>query len=141
MTRSLPLLGVLITWSLVAPAAGAQVRRSPVVTTTRPVDVQVTVADEAHVRRTTAPPQFDDKGRPRKPSREELAKLKGDTPEDTKLGGYKWELDSLKKSDVVTVTISVPVAGSKAKAGKDAKDTRDAKDEPKPQRWVAREQL
>lgn len=135
MTRNLVVLSVFVC-SLLPSAAPAQ--RPRVVTRTRPVDVQFTVADTVRVRTMLPPAAFDDKGRLQKLSREELLKFKGDTPEERKMDGYKWDFDNLKRGDAIEVFLSAPVGGTKPKS---ARDDKDGKETVKNQRWLPRRQL
>jgi hypothetical protein len=64
-------------------------------------DIELVATDEMKVRLKNPPPKFDDKGRLRKPTAQELKEAKG----DAKLPGYEAELDSLKKDQMVTVTL------------------------------------
>jgi hypothetical protein len=138
MTRIPTLLCVAMLCTTLPSPIGGQVRRTnPVVTRTRPIDVKFTVADTVRVRTMVAPAVFDDKGRRQKLSRDELLKFKGDTPEERKMDGYKWDIDNLKRGDAVEVFLSGPAGGAKPKSATDEK----AKDEAKNQRWVPRRQL
>lgn len=118
MARTRPLLLVLIVCSWSAPAEAQRRSVSAVVTRTRPVEVQFTVADDVRVRTNVYPAQFDDKGHLRKLSRDEILKLKGDTPEEQRLAGYKWDFGDLKRGDEVQVVLSAHAGDAKTKAGK-----------------------
>jgi hypothetical protein len=77
------------------PTATAQRLR---VVTTR---VEIRLADDAIVRWQQAPMQFDSKGKPVKPTAEELKALKG----DSNLPGYAAEVSNLKQGQVVKVIL------------------------------------
>src|SRR5262249_16840460 len=69
------------------------------------------------------PLMFDDKGKPRKPTAEELKKLKGTDP---KLKGYKAELGDLKAGQVVVVTLAKAKASApKAKGDRGGESSGD----------------
>jgi hypothetical protein len=57
--------------------------------------------DDMKVRVMNLPPEFDEKGKPRKRTQAELKKLKG----DPKLPGYEADLESLHADQIVTVSI------------------------------------
>lgn len=65
-------------------------------------NITLDLTDDAIVRRQTLPPAFDEKGRPRKYSREEVKLLKG----NPKLPGYKADLSDLKVDQVIQVSLS-----------------------------------
>lgn len=71
-------------------------------------DYQLTLASDAKVRVMKAPTKYDDKGNPQRYSSEELKQLKGDTPDEQRLAGYKSDLDNLHEGDVVQVTVATP---------------------------------
>lgn len=64
-------------------------------------EVSITAVDEAQVRLANPPTEFDDKGQPKKHSKEELAKLKG----DPKLPGFKGDFSDLTAGQLVQVTL------------------------------------
>jgi hypothetical protein len=66
-------------------------------------DLEVTVDDDVKVRSLKVPPQFDDKGKPRKPTTEELKALKGP---DRKLPGYTLDYADLKPGQTVRLSLS-----------------------------------
>lgn len=69
-------------------------------------DIDITTADDVKVRTMTPPTgEFDEKGNVKKPSNSELRKMKGDTPEEQRLPGYKIELSGLHNGDIVKVSI------------------------------------
>jgi len=72
-----------------------------VVKATQKVDFQV--AENVKVRRKALPEQFDEKGKIKKYSAEELAALKG---KDKYLPGYESSLESLKPGQIVQVKLS-----------------------------------
>jgi hypothetical protein len=63
----------------------------------------IVVDDDLVVRRLHPLPMFDDKGKPKKPTVEELRKLKGPDP---KLKGYQAERADLKPGQIVVVTLA-----------------------------------
>lgn len=82
---------------------------------TKTYDIDVTAAPEAKVRIKNAPPRFDQKGNLLKYSADELRELKGDSPEDKKLPGYKRDFADLKVGDVVAVSLVRPHPDAKDK--------------------------
>lgn len=70
--------------------------------------VELTAGAQVKVRLKSPPPRFDEKGRPKKYTSDELKQLKGDDPADQKLAGYKSDYTNLKKGDIVQVTLGVP---------------------------------
>jgi hypothetical protein len=64
------------------------------------VDIQVTAFDDVIVRRMHAPTQFDDKGKARNATAEELKQLKGDHPN---MNGYQAEFSDLAVGSAVHV--------------------------------------
>lgn len=108
-------LGTLAVGLACAETATAQARRNyrgsqlpQQRLTTKVYDLELTVAPDAKVRIKNVPPRFDAKGQLLKYSADELKELRGDTPEDKKLPGYKRDLADLKVGDVVTVTLAQP---------------------------------
>lgn len=88
----------------------------PVVKT---IEIDINTADDVKVR-TMHPPsgEFDEKGNVKKPSNAELSKMKGDTPEERRLPGYKTELSSLKNGDIVKICIGKAKEAPKSLTGK-----------------------
>jgi hypothetical protein len=72
------------------------------------IDYEFSVLDSAKVRLANPPVQFDDKGRPKKLTSEEMKKLKGDDAAEQKLTGIKSSFDVLKPGDVVQISFSRP---------------------------------
>jgi hypothetical protein len=64
-------------------------------------EVQIATVEDVVVRLANPPTEFDDKGQPKRHTREELIKLKG----DTKLPGYKGDFSDLQAGQVVQVTL------------------------------------
>ncbi len=91
-------------------------------TTTKDIEVQAT--DDVKVRLLTPPVEFDDKGRPKKYTSKELAKLRGP---DHSLPGYTAEFDNLKPGQVVKVYLAKKKEAPKA-SGKKAKDDDEVSD-------------
>jgi hypothetical protein len=91
-------------------------------------NVEIRLADDAVIRFTKAPKQFDEKGNPVAPTPEQLKALKG----DRKLPGYAAELSDLKEGQIVKVTLA------KQRIPKDL-TTSGAGDEKKPQKssWTS----
>ena len=80
------------------------------------------------VRTMVLPEEFDDKGKPKKYTKEELATLKG---KDTTLPGYESSLEKLETGQKLRVVYSKKKAAAKPKDAdpdKDAVDPKDAKD-------------
>jgi hypothetical protein len=65
-------------------------------------DVEVLPADDLKVRTLNPPLQYDDKGYPKKYTKEELKELKG----DSKLPGYNADLDSVQQGQVVVAYLA-----------------------------------
>jgi hypothetical protein len=105
-------------------------------------DYVVTFNDDAGKVRLTNPPlEFDEKGRYKKPTDEDLARLQGDDPDEKKLTGYKSEFSEVMVGDTATVSLSTPKTDPK-KSGKEETDTKeDRPDVKQPDRWVAAGQL
>lgn len=70
------------------------------------VDYELTTAEGVKVRIKELQMEFDEKGRVKKYTPEELKKRKGDTPEEQKLSGYKIDYNVLKPGDVIQVSLS-----------------------------------
>jgi hypothetical protein len=102
----MPLQGRLIQLLLLqAAAAAVLVCASPALSqqiTTVQRNYTIAVDDEVVVRRLHPPPVLDDKGKPRKPTAEELKKMKGTDP---KAKGYQAEKGDLKVGQEVVVTL------------------------------------
>jgi hypothetical protein len=64
-------------------------------------DVELQTIDDVVVRLANPPPQFDDRGKVRKPTAKELRELRG----DPKLPGYRGAFSDLAVEQVVTVTL------------------------------------
>jgi hypothetical protein len=91
----------------------------------------IALEDEFVVRRLHPPLLFDDKGKPRKPTAEDLRQMKGIDP---KLKGYKAELSDLKPGHGVVVTLArAKASASKAKGDRGGKsDSNDGSRSRKP---------
>jgi hypothetical protein len=85
-----------------------------VVTTTQDVDFQAT--EDVKVRTLAPPEQFDEKGKPKKYTKEELKELKG---KDRLLPGFESSPEKLEAGQTVKVTLA---ARKKAKAAAKEKD-------------------
>jgi hypothetical protein len=72
------------------------------------IDYEFTVLNDARVRLMKLPVEFDEKGQPKKYVGEELKKLKGTSPAEQKMMGYKSDFGVLKPGDVVRVSFSRP---------------------------------
>jgi hypothetical protein len=116
------------------------------------LDVSFTFNSDVGKVRTVDPPAgFDEKGNIKKHTKEELEKLKGDTPEEKKLAGYKSDFSELKVGDMVQVALSVYKTNAPRKAAPGAKkDDKDAVKDEKPAeldkvgkdgRWVVATQV
>jgi hypothetical protein len=116
------------------------------------VDVTFTFnADVGKVRSLDPPADFDEKGNIQKHTKEELAALKGDTPEEKKMAGYRSDYSELKVGDMVQVALSVhKTNATEEKKGKgDKKEKEEGKaDKPdkgdtpaKDGRWVVANQF
>jgi hypothetical protein len=64
-------------------------------------DVEWNAIDDVKVRMANPPPQFDDKGRPKRYTRKELRELKG----DDKAPGYPAEFSDLKVGQIVQLNL------------------------------------
>jgi hypothetical protein len=100
-------------------AAKAQASSIRVTTVTHNIDFQA--ADDVKVRTMHAPEVFDDKGKVRKHTAEELKQLKG---KDPNLAGYESSLDALMVGQVVHVSLSRhrTAPAEKGKEGKEDPD-------------------
>jgi len=114
------------------------------------IDVTFTFHSEiGKVRTVTPPDNFDEKGNVKKYTSAELKALKGDTPAEKRLVGYKAEYSDVQVGDTVQVTISMlknPPKPKKDKADKkeDADTEKPAKeDKPKAktEKWVTFQQV
>lgn len=83
-----------------------QLQPPKAVTTT--YEYSLTAAEAVKVRVMEPPFDFDDKGRVKQYTPEELKTLKGDDPADQKLTGYKGRFSDLKVGDVVQISFSHP---------------------------------
>src|SRR4051794_16150552 len=66
-------------------------------------DIDMQASDHVTVRLQNPPVDYDDKGNPKKYTKEELKELKGPDP---KLPGYTGDYSYLKKGQVITVYLS-----------------------------------
>ncbi len=83
-------------------------------------EVEWTAADEFKVRAASPPPQFDDKGRPKRYTKKELQELRG----NDKLPGFPAEFSDIHAGQIVQVTLLQNKNGSRpVKRGKDEVDT------------------
>ncbi len=102
-----------------------------------PVHVDFTVTfntDVGKVRTIDPPQEYDEKGYLKKPTADELKKLKGDEPAEKKMIGYKSDYSELQVGDIVQVAVSVHKNAESKKdsekvAAEDGKET-------KPPKWV-----
>lgn len=83
---------------------------------THPLEFQA--SDDMKVRLAAPPPQFDDKGKLRKPTAKELAELKGPNP---KLPGYTGDFNDIRTDSLVTVYLpkKKPTPAPRAPVNKD----------------------
>jgi hypothetical protein len=122
------------------PKPNTTVNNRPNQPNNQPVNRQITINTDyvitfntlgGKVRLTNPPIQYDDKGRPKKLTSEDLAKLKGEETGDDKLPGYAAEPTEITTGDTVTITLKMPDPNKKpAKddaANKDDKTTPDTK--------------
>lgn len=80
-------------------------------------EVEWLAIDDVKVRMQNPPPQFDDKGRVKRPTAKELRELKG----NDRLPGYPAEFSNIKTGQLVQVTLLQKKGGSRPiKRGKDA---------------------
>jgi hypothetical protein len=91
-------------------------------------NVNFLVHDDVKVRFRQPPPQFDDKGKRRKPTAKELQELRGP---DKKLPGYTASLEDLKPGQVVSLQLIRRAGNFKLPKGKDKEA--EVPDEYKPQ--------
>jgi hypothetical protein len=94
---------------------------------TQHIDFQA--AEDVKVRTAKAPEVVDDKGKPRKPTAEELKQFKG---KDANLAGYEASLDALAAGQSVQVTLAHRPAASDAEKGKEVKAAEKNADQKKP---------
>src|SRR5713226_9614989 len=93
--------------------------------TTAHVDFELETDGDTIIRTEVLAEQYDDKGKPKKFTKEELKELKG----DPKLPGYKAEFSDLKQGEMVKVVFAKPKEADK----NDDKKKNDDKDKkPKP---------
>jgi hypothetical protein len=89
---------------------------SPSQTQMRKTDIEIKAIDDIKVRIPEPPQEFDDKGKPKKLTARELAKLRGP---DKSLPGFTGDFDSLKTGQVVRVYLvkkkEPPKGGGKGK--------------------------
>jgi hypothetical protein len=99
------------------------------------VDIAITFtfnSEVGKVRMLTPPDNFDEKGNVKKYTKAELRKLKGDTPAEKKLAGYKAEFSDVKVDDVVEVSISLLKGGTTKPTKKDKASKKEDTDTDKP---------
>jgi hypothetical protein len=134
------------------PHASAQRRLPPPKVTNVNINVTFTFNSEVGKVRTASPPEsYDEKGNLKKPTKAELQKFKGDTPEEKKLVGYKAEFSDVQVGDTVSVTISMLKGGPTKPAKKDKADKKGEADLDKPAKeekpkaktgkWIVTKQL
>jgi hypothetical protein len=109
---ALALVVVWQTWTVLSNEARAQTKKPPTIhlpnsgntahTTVNHKDIEFEVSDDLKVRRKFAPLQYDDKGKPRKPTATELSQMKGSDP---KQPGYSADVYDLKPGQVVQLTL------------------------------------
>ena len=129
--RLLVVVGLALTVTVgVSAAKGQKVRVAKPHLMVQHKEFELQVDDEVKVRRQDPPIQYDDKGKLRKPTAEELKEFKGPDP---KLPGYSAEYADLKNGQVVKVTLSKRKDDSTKKAVTDTSD-KDDKDSQKPRR-------
>jgi hypothetical protein len=90
------------------------------------VDLELEADDNTVVRTEVLADQFDDKGKLKKFTKEELKELKG----DPKLPGYEAEFGDLKQGEMVKVVFAKPKEADKKKDDQDKKDDKDKKSKP-----------
>jgi hypothetical protein len=78
-------------------------------------NVDIAAGDDIQVRTKEPPPQFDDKGNPKRYTAKELKELKG----DSKLPGYTADFDSLKPEQIIVVKLA-KMKSTPRPRGKDA---------------------
>lgn len=76
--------------------------------------IEIDLADDVQIRVAKPPQAYDEKGRPRKYTNQELKELKGPDP---KLPGYTGDLDSLAEGKAVQVRLARPKDAGKPKDG------------------------
>ena len=91
--------------------------------TTEHVNFELETDGDTIIRTEIQPEQFDEKGKPKKFTKEELKELKG----DPKLPGYKAEFGDLKPGEVVKVVFAKPKEADKKKDDNDKKNDKDKK--------------
>jgi hypothetical protein len=130
--------GSSFTLELVLPSAQPLVRRPGGLRAalTRPSGTRkqyiLDVADDVQVRVMQLPMQFDDKGKPKKYTSEEMKELRGP---HANLPGYKSDYDSLRTGQVVTVSFrrfQSPTTASTKEADKDKDKDKKAASDPGP---------
>jgi hypothetical protein len=86
------------------------------------------VADDVQVRTMQLPVQFDDKGKPKKYTSDELKELRGP---NRNLPGYKSDYDSLKTGQIITVAFRRPQHTGSAPSKEGDKDKEKEKEKEK----------
>jgi hypothetical protein len=97
--------------------------------TTAHVDFELETDGDTIIRTEVLAEQYDDKGKPKKFTKEELKELKG----DPKLPGYKAEYGDVKQGEIVKVVFAKPKEADKkddTDKKKDDKDKKDKKNKP-----------
>jgi hypothetical protein len=93
----------------VTPAAGQRV-------TTMQKNYKIVVHEDLVVRRLRPPAVYDEKGKPRKPTEQELKEMKG----DPKQKGYAADAKDLKAGQIVVVTLARGKEEGETKSGKES---------------------
>lgn len=93
-------------------------------------EVELQAADDLKIRVLQPPPDFDEKGRPKRYTKKELDELRGP---DKKLPGYQADFDSLKPEQIVRVTVVRKKGVPQAPAPRPRKKDKD-NDPPEPDR-------
>lgn len=89
--------------------------------------IQVSPVEDVKVRLANPPPQFDDKGKPKKYTKKELDDMKGPDP---KLPGYTADFGDLKADMYVEVTLVKKKDASRGTAKPSGKKDKDAENDP-----------
>jgi hypothetical protein len=100
------------------------------------------IADDGLIRSMTVlAPELDEKGKPKTLTADEKLKLRGDTPEERKVAGYKAGVEDLMPGDEVIVTLSRYLPAKHSSPGEKEKEDKDkdAKKEAKKEKDADRE--
>jgi hypothetical protein len=120
MSLRTSLFGTFVLAALLTPSTPSTVAGQRLRTASTRQTVEIHFADDVVVRWQHAPMQFDEKGKPVKPTAEQLKALKGDSNQP----GYAAEVSDLKAGQIVKVHLSrrkLPKSDTSGEAGAEKK--------------------